>query len=50
MAAKLLRGEAKVAAMPIQSQTEFEYLINKTYCEAIGLEIPEDLLPFAQSF
>ncbi len=27
--AKLLRGEAKVAAMPIQSQTEFEHLINK---------------------
>lgn len=47
MAAKLLRGEAKVSEMPIEAQSEFEYLINKTFCDAIGLEIPEDLLPFA---
>ncbi len=48
MAAKILRGEAKVSEMPIEKQTEFETLINKTFMDAIGLEIPEDLLPFAK--
>ena len=47
MAAAILRGEAKVSEMPIQRQTDFEYVINKTFADAIGLEIPEDLLPFA---
>lgn len=47
MAAAILRGEAKVSEMPIQKQTDFEYVINKTFADAIGLEIPEDLLPFA---
>ncbi len=48
MAAALLRGEAVVSEMPIQSQTDFQFLINKTFCDEIGLEIPEDLLPFAE--
>lgn len=47
MAAQILRGEAKVGDMPIQRQNDFEYLINKTFCDAIGLEIPEDLTAFA---
>ena len=47
MAAAILRGEAIVSEMPIQRQTDFEYVINKTFADAIGLEIPEDLLPFA---
>ncbi len=47
MAAQILKGEAKVGEMPIQSQTDFEYLVNKTACEQLGLTIPEDLLAFA---
>jgi putative ABC transport system substrate-binding protein len=47
MAAAILRGEAKVSEMPIQRQTDFEYVIKKTFADAIELEIPEDLLPFA---
>ena len=47
MAARILRGEAQVSEMPIEYQSQFDYLINKTYMEALGLEIPEDLLPFA---
>ena len=47
MAAQILKGEAKVGEMPIQSQTDFEFLVNKTACDALGLTIPEDLLAFA---
>ncbi len=48
MAAQLLRGEVKVSEMPIQRQSEFTYLVNKTFMDKIGLEIPADLLPFAE--
>jgi putative ABC transport system substrate-binding protein len=48
MAARILRGEAKVSEMPIESQANFSFLINKTFCDAIGLAIPEDLLAFAE--
>lgn len=41
-------GGASVSDMPIQMQAEFEYLINKTMMDALGLTIPEDLLPFAE--
>ena len=47
MAAQILKGETKVGEMPIQRQTDFEFLINKTACEALGLPIPEDLMAFA---
>ncbi len=47
MAARILKGETKVGEMPIQSQTDFEFLINKTACEALGLTIPEVLAAFA---
>ncbi len=46
MALDVLAG-ADVSKMPIQAQTDFEYLINKTFCDAIGLSIPEELQPFA---
>jgi len=46
MAVDVLNG-ADISKMPIQAQSEFEYTINKTMCDLIGLEIPEDLLPFA---
>ncbi len=48
MAARILRGEARVEDMPIESQSEYSYYVNKTLCEAIGLAIPEDMLPYAE--
>ncbi|MGI6695369.1 MAG: ABC transporter substrate-binding protein [Christensenellales bacterium] len=48
MAARILRGEAEVSAMPIERQSDYSYYVNKTLCEAIGLEIPEDMLPYAE--
>ena len=43
MAAQILRGEAMVGEMPIQSQSDFAFLVNKAACEQLGLTIPEDL-------
>ncbi|HHY81228.1 MAG TPA: ABC transporter substrate-binding protein [Clostridiales bacterium] len=43
MAVKILKGEAKTAAMPIQSAKEFDYAINGTVAEEIGITIPDDL-------
>jgi len=49
MAGRLLRGEAQsVGEMPIESQSEYTYYVNKTLCDAIGLAIPEDMLPYAE--
>ncbi len=45
MADELLKG-ADISLMPIQTQKEYEYVINKTMCDAIGVAIPDDLLPF----
>ncbi len=45
---RILRGEARVEDMPIESQSEYSYYVNKTLCEAIGLAIPEDMLPYAE--
>lgn len=47
MAVKVLRGGAKVADMPIERQSEYNYYVNKTANEAMGITIPEDLLPYA---
>ncbi len=43
MAVKVLKGEAKPATMPIESASGFDFAINGTVAEEIGLEIPEDL-------
>jgi len=43
MAVKILKGEASPATMPIESATEFDFVINGIVAEEIGLEIPEDL-------
>lgn len=49
MAGRILRGEIKdVGTMPIESQSEYSYYVNKTLCDAIGLAIPEDMLPYAE--
>lgn len=46
MAIKILKGEAEPATMPIESATGFDYAINGTVAEEIGLTIPADLTEF----
>jgi putative ABC transport system substrate-binding protein len=43
MAVKILKGEAEPATMPIEASTAFDFAINGTVAEEIGLEIPADL-------
>ncbi|MDD2428456.1 MAG: ABC transporter substrate-binding protein [Eubacteriales bacterium] len=45
MAIDVLKG-GDISQMAIQAQTEYEYAINKASCDALGLTIPEDLLPY----
>ena len=47
MAVEILNG-ADISKMPVKFITEgFEYKINKTVADEIGVEIPEELLPYA---
>ncbi len=46
MALDILENGADPATMPIQGSAEFEYCINGASMEALGAEIPEDLLPY----
>ena len=43
MAVKVLKGEAEPATMPIESANKFDFAINGTVAEEIGIEIPDDL-------
>lgn len=43
MGVKILKGEAEPATMAIESATGFDFVINGTVAEEIGLTIPEDL-------
>jgi len=43
MAVKILKGEAEPATMPIESAAKFDFAINGTVAEEIGIEIPADL-------
>lgn len=42
MAAKILKGEANIAEMPIEYAPKFTKKYNKVNCEKLGIEIPED--------
>lgn len=42
MAAKILKGEAKIEEMPIEYAPNFTKKYNKANCEALGVEIPSD--------
>ena len=48
MALRVLRDGADVADMAIESQIGQTYYINKTACDALGIPIPEELLPYAE--
>lgn len=43
MAIKVLKGEAEPATMPIEAAAKFDYAINGTVAEQIGITIPADL-------
>lgn len=43
MAVKILKGEAEVSTMPIEFAAGFDFAINGTVAEEIGLTIPSDL-------
>lgn len=47
MAAKILSG-TPVSEIPVETLSDFSTIINKTTAEAIGADIPEDLLSSAQ--
>lgn len=48
MALPVLSGEVTdISTMPIQTQTNYTYTINKTIADEIGMEIPEDLMQYA---
>jgi putative ABC transport system substrate-binding protein len=44
MAAKVLKGEAKPAEMPVETQERFDLLVNQIYNAQIGLEVPAAVL------
>ncbi len=46
MAVRVIKGEVKTAAMPIESVTKFDYVINGTVAQEIGLTIPTDMQPY----
>jgi putative ABC transport system substrate-binding protein len=48
MAAKILKGEAKPADMPVETQERFDLLVNQIYNAQIGLEVPAAVLERAQ--
>lgn len=49
MAVKVLKGEAKPASMPIESANGFDFAINGTVADEIGLKIPSDLQQYVKT-
>ncbi|MDI9520008.1 MAG: ABC transporter substrate-binding protein [Bacillota bacterium] len=48
MAAKILRDGADISTMPIESQTDYNYYVNQSAMDAIGIAVPEKLLPYSE--
>ncbi|NLX83659.1 MAG: ABC transporter substrate-binding protein [Clostridiales bacterium] len=48
MALSVLRDGADVSLMPIEHQSVYQYYVNKTACDAMGIDIPADLLAYAR--
>ena len=44
MAAKILRGEATPAEMPIETQKDMTYTVNQEVATRLGITIPQDIL------
>jgi putative ABC transport system substrate-binding protein len=49
MGVKILKGEAEPAAMPIESASKFDFAINGTVANEIGITIPEDLKQYVKN-
>lgn len=49
MAVKILKGDADISKMPIESQKDYAYKINGDFADAIGLKIPADLARYVVS-
>ena len=49
MAAKILKGEAKPAVMPIETQKKFKVIVNKKVAERLGVTVPEEILKAAEA-
>lgn len=47
MAAKILKGEAKPADMPVETQTKYDVYVNETAAKASGVTIPQDVIDSA---
>jgi len=43
MAAKILKGEAEPADMPVEAQSEYDIYLNQKTADRIGIEFPEEL-------
>lgn len=48
MAAKILRDGADISTMPIESQTDYNYYVNQSAMDAIGIAVPEKLQPYSE--
>lgn len=44
MAAKILRGEAKIEDLPVEMQKEFKLVVNKEKLEKLGITLPPDMM------
>jgi putative ABC transport system substrate-binding protein len=44
MAAKILKGEAQPASMPVEKQAEMKLVLNKKAAEKMGVPLPQSLL------
>lgn len=49
MGVKILKGEAEPASMPIESASKFDFAINGTVANEIGITIPEDLKQYVKN-
>jgi len=47
-AARILRGEAKPADMPVETQKETSLVVNLTFAESVGAVLPQSVLDRAQ--
>jgi len=45
MAAKILKGEADIASMPVEFAPKVTKMYNEANCAALGVNIPEDYQP-----
>ena len=48
MGVKILKGEAEPATMPIESASKFDFAINGTVADEIGITIPDDLKQYVK--